>query len=77
MQSARHIAGHNRVLAGNIDPSLLLHGTSEDIRSAVHSCIQQAGKRRHVLNVGHGVELGTNPSAVQCFVDAAKDIRCS
>jgi uroporphyrinogen decarboxylase len=76
MQSARRIVGKNKVLAGNIDPSLLLHGTQEDIRSVVHGCIVQAGKRKHVLNVGHGVEIGTSADAVQCLVDAAKEICC-
>ena len=73
MARARKEAGPNMTLAGNIDPVVLM-GPEAAIRSAVRTCIEQAGGR-HVLNLGHGVEKETPESAVAAFVDAARSVK--
>lgn len=60
-------------LQGNLDPAAL-HAEHGEIRSAVHSLIR-AGKaaRGHILNLGHGIQVGTSTEAVAAFVDAARE----
>jgi len=70
MQSARRVAGPNKVLAGNVDP-MVLYGSEGNIRAAVKECIRQGGSR-HVLNLGHGVEKDTDEEKVAIFVDEAR-----
>lgn len=71
MSSARKIAGNERVLAGNVDP-IVLYGSEVNIEKAVKNCIDESGKRKHVLNLGHGVEKDMTESSVACFVNTAK-----
>jgi uroporphyrinogen decarboxylase len=71
MKTARKIAGPETILAGNVDP-MVLYTDKECIEKAVRECIQDAGGRRHVLNLGHGVEKDTPEEAVEIFVNAAR-----
>lgn len=73
MRAARDTLGADRVVQGNIDPTVLF-GSEEQITSAVHDCIRKAGGKRHLLNLGHGVLQGTPEEAVHTFVRAAKQI---
>jgi len=70
MAVARQTLGADRLLQGNVDPTLLF-GSDEQITAGVRDCVSKAGKR-HILNLGHGVLQGTPERAVQAFVDAAK-----
>ena len=70
MAAARGTLGAERVLQGNIDPTVLF-GDEETIAEAVRTCIGNAGGR-HLLNLGHGVLQGTPEDSVRAFVDAAK-----
>ena len=74
MESARKTLGSDRVVQGNVDPTVLF-GSREQIHDAVESCIRKAGGGGHILNLGHGVLQGTPEESVQAFVDAAKTIR--
>ena len=58
------------MLVGNVD-TMVLYGSEANIRAAAAHCIAQAG-RKHVLNLGHGVEKDTPEAAVAAFVDVAK-----
>jgi len=71
MTVARQTLGEDRLVQGNVDPTLLF-GSEEQIRNGVHDCVAKAGKRGHILNLGHGVLQGTPEASVQAFVDAAK-----
>jgi uroporphyrinogen decarboxylase len=73
MASARHIAGSQLVLAGNIDPAVL-YCSDEVIRNAVVQCIEEA-QGRHVLNLGHGVEKDMSETAVEILVSTAHNYR--
>ena len=45
-------------LQGNVDP-VVLFGSEAAIEAAVRDCLSKAGERGHVLNLGHGVLVGT------------------
>ena len=72
MATARARLGADRLVQGNVDPTLLF-GSEAQITEAVHQNIRDAGgKGKHLLNLGHGVLQGTPEASVQAFVDAAK-----
>lgn len=71
MNSARHRLGQWKPVSGNVDPLVLL-GPESGIQAAVRSCIRDAGRVGHILNLGHGVLQQTPERAVATFVDAAK-----
>jgi uroporphyrinogen decarboxylase len=76
LAEAKQILGPNVPISGNVDPTILLLGTKEQIEAAVRECIDKAGgPGKHVLNLGHGVMQGTPEEAVQWFVDEAKRYR--
>lgn len=72
MRSARERLGHGVPVSGNVDPLILL-GPTTGIEEAVQSCIREAGRHGHILNLGHGVLQQTPESAVTTFVEAAKE----
>ena len=45
----------------------------EVIRRNVERCLQQAGPRKHILNVGHGVLQKTPEQAVALFCRLARE----
>lgn len=74
METARATLGPDRLVQGNIDPTLLF-GNEEQISEAVRTCIRKAGGKRDsglILNLGHGVLQGTPEDSVRAFVEAAK-----
>jgi uroporphyrinogen decarboxylase len=73
MQHARDLAGPQRVLTGNVDPSTL-YCSKEVIRATVADTIH-AARGNHVLNLGHGVEQDTPEAAIHYMVEACHDIR--
>jgi uroporphyrinogen decarboxylase len=73
MQHARALAGPQRVLTGNVDPSTL-YCSKEVIRATVANTIH-AARGNHVLNLGHGVEQDTPEAAIHYMVEACHDIR--
>lgn len=61
----------NPAVQGNIDP-VMLFADQHSIASAVHDCIAKAGPRGHILNLGHGVLVGTPEENVAFMFDTAK-----
>jgi len=61
----------DRVLQGNMDPMYLFAG-KDRIEKEVANNVRDAGKGKHILNVGHGVVQGTPEEAVGHFCDAAR-----
>jgi uroporphyrinogen decarboxylase len=72
MAEARARLG-NKPVQGNVDPAVLFasHGAVEQ---AVKDCCLKAGPKGHILNLGHGVLVGTPEEAVACFFDTARKI---
>ena len=73
MATARAVAGPERVLAGNMDPMILM-GPEANIARAVQRIVAEANGKL-VLNLGHGVEKDTPESSVAAFVNAARNIK--
>lgn len=68
---ARKRIGSNIAVQGNVDP-VTLFGSQTAIEEAVKDCITKAGTRGHVLNLGHGVLVGTPEENVAFMFDLAK-----
>jgi uroporphyrinogen decarboxylase len=63
----------NVVLQGNVDP-VILFASEEAVEAAVRNCVEKAGTRGHILNLGHGVLVGTPEERVGFFFDLSKKL---
>jgi uroporphyrinogen decarboxylase len=61
-------------LQGNVDP-VILFSSPEAIEDAVRDCLTKAGQRGHVLNLGHGVLVGTPEENVKLMFDLSKQLK--
>jgi len=68
MADARKRLGPNVAVQGNVDP-IKLFSTEQGIADAVQECVQKAGNKGHILNLGHGVMVGTPEENVGYFFD--------
>jgi uroporphyrinogen decarboxylase len=73
MAEARQRLGFNIKVQGNIDPGVLF-GSKEFIHSRILDTIRKAGKVGHILNLGHGVLVGTPEDNVRYFFETAKQV---
>lgn len=74
MGDARKRLGDDISLQGNIDPTVLF-ATHDAIEAAVRDTITKAGNKRHILNLGHGVLVGTPEEAVAHMFALSKTIK--
>ena len=58
---------------GNVDP-VVLFADQDAIEQAVRDVCAKAGPTGHVLNLGHGVLVGTPEENVKHFFDVSKTI---
>lgn len=73
MAEARKRLGKEMKVQGNIDPAVLF-GSHQFIGDRILDTVQKAGKGGHILNLGHGVLVGTPEDNVRCFFEKAKEI---
>jgi uroporphyrinogen decarboxylase len=71
MAEARARLGENMGVQGNIDPCVL-YGSQDFIRDRILDTIRKAGKKGHILNLGHGVLPTTPEENVAFFFETAK-----
>jgi uroporphyrinogen decarboxylase len=71
MADARARLGAEQVVQGNIDPAVLF-ADRDTITDAVHEVLRKAGSTGHVLNLGHGVLVGTPEENVKHVFDLSK-----
>ncbi len=71
MKEARARLGANMGVQGNLDPCAL-YGDKDFIRNRILDTIRQAGRRGHILNLGHGVLPTTPEENVAFFFETAK-----
>lgn len=71
MAEARARLGANMNVQGNIDPGVLF-GSHDLIRDRIIDTIRKAGNKGHILNLGHGVLVGTPEDNVRFFFETAK-----
>eukprot|EP00878_Enallax_costatus_P001132 GHUV01001269.1.p1 GENE.GHUV01001269.1~~GHUV01001269.1.p1 ORF type:complete len:391 (+),score=104.93 GHUV01001269.1:253-1425(+) len=73
MADARKRLG-SRSVQGNVDPTVLFCGEAA-IEAAVRDVLAKAGGRGHILNLGHGVLVGTPEEAVAHMFNLSKQIK--
>ena len=71
-RNARYLSGGQVTLQGNFDPSRLFSPPAE-IKKMVHQMINEFGKDRYVVNLGHGILPNIPVENAQAFVDAVKE----
>lgn len=71
MAEARQKLGMEVKVQGNIDPGIL-YGSQKLISDRITETIHKAGKTGHILNLGHGVLVGTPEENVRYFFDTVK-----
>jgi uroporphyrinogen decarboxylase len=71
MAEARQRLGKDMKVQGNIDPGILF-GSQKVIRDRIFDTIKKAGNQGHILNLGHGVLVGTPEDNVRFFFETAK-----
>ena len=71
MADARKRLGSDQVVQGNLDPSVLF-ADKDTITDAVHDVLTKAGTHGHILNLGHGVLVGTPEDNVKHVFDLSK-----
>ncbi|WP_299900640.1 uroporphyrinogen decarboxylase [uncultured Aquimarina sp.] len=73
-RNARYLTGGNITLQGNFDPSRLLSPPS-DIKKMVKQMIDEFGKDKYVVNLGHGILPNIPVDNAKAFVDAVKEYK--
>jgi uroporphyrinogen decarboxylase len=73
-RNARYLSGGNITLQGNLDPSRLLSSPSQ-IRKMVNEMINDFGKNKYIVNLGHGILPNIPLDNVKAFIDAVKQYR--
>ncbi|MFV0247495.1 MAG: uroporphyrinogen decarboxylase [Tenacibaculum sp.] len=71
---ARSLTGKNITLQGNLDPARLLSAPSE-IKKMVHQMINEFGKDKYIVNLGHGILPNVPIENAKAFVDAVKEYK--
>ncbi|GBG00641.1 uroporphyrinogen decarboxylase [Raphidocelis subcapitata] len=74
MADARRRLGAGQSVQGNVDP-VVLFAERAAIEDAVVDCLTKAGPRGHILNLGHGVLVGTPEDAVAHMFELSKSIK--
>jgi uroporphyrinogen decarboxylase len=63
------LAGRDRAVQGNLDPTLLL-GDWERVERGTHAVLDAVdGRRGHIFNLGHGVLPATDPADLRRIVE--------
>jgi len=65
--------GRKPCVQGNMDPGVLF-GSREAIEARVVETVRAAASRRHIMNLGHGVLVGTPEDSVAHFFEVAKSV---
>ncbi|KAH6768546.1 Uroporphyrinogen decarboxylase [Perilla frutescens var. frutescens] len=74
MAEGRRRLGPNVAVQGNVDPGVLF-GSKEFITERIKDTVRKAGKGKHILNLGHGIVVGTPEENVAHFFEVAKGLR--
>ncbi|KAB1214087.1 Uroporphyrinogen decarboxylase, chloroplastic [Morella rubra] len=74
MAEGRRRLGQNIAVQGNVDPGVLF-GSKEFITDRINDTVRKAGRGKHILNLGHGIVVGTPEENVAHFFEVAKGLR--
>lgn len=73
-RNARYLTGGNITLQGNFDPARLFSPPS-DIKKMVTQMIDEFGKDKYIVNLGHGILPNIPLDNAKAFVDAVKEYK--
>ncbi|KAL9237532.1 hypothetical protein vseg_012067 [Gypsophila vaccaria] len=73
MADGRSRLGPQISVQGNVDPAYLF-STLPALTDEIHRVVKCAGPKGHILNLGHGVLVGTPEEAVAHFFDTARSL---
>jgi uroporphyrinogen decarboxylase len=73
-KNARYLTGSNITLQGNFDPSRLFSPPAE-ITKMVHQMIDEFGKDKYIVNLGHGILPNIPVENAKAFVNAVKSYK--
>lgn len=73
-QNARYLSGGNITLQGNFDPARLLSPPAE-IKKMVTKMINDFGKDKYIVNLGHGILPHVPVENAKAFIDAVKEYK--
>ncbi len=73
-QNARKFTQNKVTLQGNFDPSRLLSPPTE-IKKMVHKMIDDFGKDKYIVNLGHGILPNIPLENAKAFIDAVKEYK--
>ncbi len=73
MADARQRLGKTMKVQGNLDPGVLF-GSQDFIKARILDTVRKAGIGGHILNLGHGVLVGTPEDNVRFFFETAKQV---
>ncbi|MGA9270996.1 MAG: uroporphyrinogen decarboxylase family protein, partial [Lutimonas sp.] len=71
---AREFTGGKVTLQGNMDPSRLL-SPPKTIKKMVNDMINDFGKDKYVVNLGHGILPNIPVDHARAFIDAVKEYK--
>ncbi|KAJ0658029.1 Uroporphyrinogen decarboxylase [Helianthus annuus] len=74
MAEGRKRLGSDIAVQGNVDPGVLF-GSKDFITNRIHDTVKKAGNMKHILNLGHGIKVGTPEENVAHFFEVAKGLR--
>ncbi|XP_061375091.1 uroporphyrinogen decarboxylase-like [Gastrolobium bilobum] len=74
MADGRRRLGPDIAIQGNVDPCVLF-GPKDFITDRINDTVRKAGRGKHILNLGHGIRVGTPEENVAHFFEVAKGIR--
>ena len=72
--NARYLSGGKITLQGNFDPARLLSPPGE-IKKMVHQMIDEFGKDRYIVNLGHGILPNIPLENAGAFIEAVKEYK--
>ena len=75
-KNARYLTGGNITLQGNFDPSRLLSPRVK-IKKMVTQMINEFGKDKYIVNLGHGILPNIPLENAKAFIDAVKEYKVS
>ncbi|KAL0406734.1 UNVERIFIED_CONTAM: Uroporphyrinogen decarboxylase 1, chloroplastic [Sesamum latifolium] len=73
MADGRRRLGSDISIQGNVDPAYLFSPLPA-VTNEINRVVNCAGRKGHILNLGHGVLVGTPEEAVAHFFDVARSI---
>jgi len=73
-QNARYLTGGNITLQGNFDPTRLFSPPAE-IKKMVTKMIDDFGKDKYIVNLGHGILPNIPLDNAKAFIDAVKEYK--